>query len=152
MARTNSLAWPTMFDVSRNKVSTVSDNTSIVSRVRLLMLSDPTELYNNPTFGVGLKRYLWQYNTTNTRARIQDRIVECIGEHEPCVVAEQTKFADSLLFTQSNEVPVQEFNKLKMTVGLQTIYGDEVSVELNSSDLQIRIDAGQKLYGSGGNQ
>lgn len=146
MSRTSSLAWPDMFDVSRNRVSVVDDNASIVSRVRLLILSEPTELYNNPTFGVGLKRFLWQYNTANTKARIQDRIVEQLGEHEPCVIPQDTLFADGLLFTETSNVPTQEFNKLKMTAALKTIYGDEVSVELNSSDLQKRIDAGQKLF------
>lgn len=147
MPRTCSIAWPNMFDVSRNKVSVVDDNTSIVSRVRLLILSEPTELYNNPTFGVGLKRYLWQYNTPNTKARIQDRIVQQLGEHEPCVIPQETKFADGLLFTETSNMPVQEFNKLKMTTALSTIFGDEVSVELNSDDVQRRVDAAQKLFG-----
>ena len=64
---TNSLAWPSMFDVARNKVSVIEDNQSVVNRSKLLILTDPTELYMNPNFGVGLKKYLWQYNTANQK-------------------------------------------------------------------------------------
>lgn len=60
---TNSLSFPNMFDVARNKVGVISDNESIVNRSRLLILTEPTELYHNPDFGVGLKRHLWHYNT-----------------------------------------------------------------------------------------
>lgn len=142
MANTTSLAWPSMFDVSRNCVSVIEDNVSVVNRDRLLLLTEPTELYNNPTFGVGLKRYLWQYNTQNTAALIKDRICQQLDEHEPCVDAYDTSFADGLLFTGDGEVTMdaQDYNRLKMTVGLKTIYNDIISIDLNFADLQQRID------------
>ena len=62
---TNSLAWPSMFDVARNKVSVIEDNQSVVNRSKLLILTDPTELYMNPNFGVGLKKYLWPVSYTH---------------------------------------------------------------------------------------
>ena len=58
---------------------------SIVNRSKLLILTEPTELYNNPDFGVGLKRHLFQYNNENQKAIIRDRIVEQLRLHEPCV-------------------------------------------------------------------
>lgn len=145
MARTTSLAWPYMFDVARNVVSVVSDNVSIVNRCKLLILTEPTELYNSPTFGVGLKRYLWQYNTENTKAIIKDRIKDQLNEHEPCVDSEFTTFADGLIFTGDADpgMSAQEYNQLKMTVGLATIYGDKLDVDLNTSDLQSIIDYNQ---------
>lgn len=53
--KTSSIAWPKMFDISRNKLAVYEDNRSVVNRTKLLMLSDPTELYMEPNFGVGLK-------------------------------------------------------------------------------------------------
>lgn len=133
MAKTTSWAFPNMIDPSRNKVQIVEDDASVVNRVRLLMLSDPTELYNEPQFGLGLKRYLWQYNNANTLAIIQSKIIEQLTLFEPSVDAESTSFADGLLFTGEENLPSsQEFNQLKMTVGLHTIYGDELNVNLNT--------------------
>ena len=57
MANTSSISFPNMFDVTGNCVSVVEDSQSIVNRTRLLMLTEPTELYMNPDFGVGLKKY-----------------------------------------------------------------------------------------------
>ena len=68
MASTSSLAFPQMFDVARNTVGVIEDNESVVNRSRLLILTEPTELHMNPDFGVGLKRYIWQYNTDNQKA------------------------------------------------------------------------------------
>lgn len=141
MHRTQSLSWPNMFDVARNRVAVKEGNSSIVNRSKLLILTEPTELYNEPTFGVGLKKYLWQYNTKNVRAIIQDKIKSQLKQHEPCVNADDTSFADSLLFTGSGEsVPiVNEANQLKMTVGLQTIYEDTLQVVINLEEERIKM-------------
>ena len=141
MHRTQSLSWPNMFDVARNRVAVKEGNSSIVNRSKLLILTEPTELYNEPAFGVGLKKYLWQYNTKNVRAIIQDKIKSQLKQHEPCVNADDTSFADSLLFTGSGEsVPtVNEANQLKMTVGLQTIYEDTLQVVINLEEERIKM-------------
>ena len=68
MAETTSLSFPNMFNLSNNRVAVDEDLKSVTTRSRLLILSEPTELYNNPNFGVGLKRHLWKYNTENERA------------------------------------------------------------------------------------
>lgn len=134
---TNSFAFPNIFDVARNRVATLEDNASVVNRTRLLMLTEPTGLYNAPTFGVGLKRYLFQYNNDNTKAMMKDRIVDQLRLFEPCCDAQATEFTDGLQYTGSGE-PTQDFNRLEMTVGLKTLFGDVAIV--NISDLQEIID------------
>lgn len=134
---TNSLSFPNMFDPIRNRVATKTDNASVVNRTRLLMLTEPTELYNEPNFGVGLKRYLWQYNNDNTKAMVQDRIKEQLRMFEPCVDAEATEFTDGLIFSGSQDT-VQNFNRLEMSVGLKTIFGNVENINL--ADLQEIID------------
>lgn len=149
MNNTTSIGWPNMIDVTRNSVSVYTDNASLVSRVRLLLLSDPTEMYNDITFGVGLRKYLWQYNSENVRALIRSKIVEQLKEREPCVKAEDTVFADGLLATEPNtEWSITDANKLKLTVGLVTTFDDTLTVELNSDDAQVRVDAMQSIYSS----
>ncbi len=132
---TSSLAWPTMFDVARNRVAVLEDNTSIVNRTKLLMLTDPTEVYNEPNQGVGLKKYLWQYNTDNTKALIQDNIKNQLSLHEPYVAAEKTQFSDGLIFTgsQVDSDIAQNYNQLKMTIAVQTIYGDTANIDFNNT-------------------
>ena len=136
MAYTNSWAWPNIFNVSQNQVNVVEDNKSIVSRTRLLILSEPTSLFNSPDFGVGLKRHLWQYNTENQKAIIKDRIVAQLKLNEPSVFPEKTQYANGLLFTGSPSDDVnQDYNQLKMTVAVVTNYNEtlEVTVEDGSN-------------------
>ena len=137
MPETTSLAFPNMFSIATNQVSVLEDTTSVANRTRLLILTEPTELYNNPDFGVGLKRHLWKYNNEAERGLVKDRITQQLRLHEPCVYPEQTQYSDGLLFsgdaTQNN--PVIEANTLALTVALQTVFKEEVSVELNASDV-----------------
>lgn len=136
MAYTNSWAWPNIFNVSQNQVNVIEDNKSIVSRTRLLILSEPTSLFNSPDFGVGLKRHLWQYNTENQKAIIKDRIVAQLKLNEPSVFSEKTQYANGLLFTGSPSDDInQDYNQLKMTVAVVTNYNEtlEVTVEDGSN-------------------
>ena len=134
MAKTTSISFPNMFDLGRNTIMTKEDNESIVNRTRLLILTDPTSLYNSPEFGVGLKKYLWQYNSENVRAMIEDNIRDQLRVYEPCVDVKETIFVDGLLFTESEVVDktAMEFNQMKMTIGLKSIYGDTLTIALNS--------------------
>ena len=134
MAHTNSLAFPNMFSASRNMVNVIEDDVSITNRCKLLLQTDPTALYNSPTFGCGLKQFLFQYNTPNTVALIKDRICQQLSEFEPCVIADETVFSDTLLYTGE----FSAFNKytneqtVEMTVGLKTVYGDVLDIETNN--------------------
>lgn len=134
MTNTSSLAWPNMFNVSQNTVSVYEDNQSIVSRCRLLILTDPTELYNEPNQGVGMKRYLFQYNTENKKAEIRDRIKDQLTLHEPYVIADDTQYADGLLFTGGQNNLSRKENSLEMTIAVKTTYGDTLTVTTNDSN------------------
>lgn len=148
---TNSISFPQMFDVSRNKVGVLSGVTSIVNRTKLLMLTEPTELYNSLNFGVGLRRYIFTYNGDNVRAMIQDSIKEQLRLHEPCCKPDETQFHDGLLFTDNDNSnnPNQEYNKLKMTVALSTIYGTTDSINIGELSETYLYSKGN--YDIGGN-
>ena len=130
MAETTSIGFPNMFDVSRNCLSIISDSTSVINRSRLLILTEPTELYNNPDFGVGLKKYLWMYNQENTAAIVKDRIVEQLRKYEPCVDAEHTQFAPQ---TSPRSPDENDYNTLGMTVVLKTTFGSTETLTLKDS-------------------
>ena len=136
MAETTSLAFPNMFNIAANKVNVLENTNSVANRTRLLILTEPTELYNNPDFGVGLKRHLWKYNNTAERGLVKDRITEQLRLHEPCVYPEKTQYSDGLLFSEdeSQNNPLTEHNTMSLTVALQTVFKEEVKIELNPDD------------------
>ena len=131
--KTSSWSFPNIFNVSQNTVAVLSDEASIVNRSRLLMLTEPTEIYNEPNQGVGLKRYLWQYNGENQKAMIKDRIVDQLRIHEPQCNSENTQFADGNLFTGSfTDDSLQNYNSLEMTVAIETRFGAVVDINLSN--------------------
>lgn len=141
---TQSIAFPKMFDVTRNRVNAYQGNRAIINRDRLLILSNPNELYNEPDFGVGLPKHLWKYNTANTKAMIQNNIKDQLDKHEPCVNAPDTSFADGLLYTDSDagsnvDNVLDKSQKLKMTIGLSTIYEDRTQLTIDLSEEETKI-------------
>lgn len=138
MANTTSLAFPNMFNVSQNKVTVFEDSRAVVNRSRLLILTNPTELYNSPNFGVGLHRHMWKYNTENEKSIIVDRIKEQLRLHEPYVDPDKTDYSDGLLFTGgSPSYDATKANELEMTVSLSTTFADNVSIKIGQDDVLI---------------
>lgn len=139
MAQTTSLAFPNMFNITTNQVAVLEDTVSVANRTRLLILTEPTELYNNPDFGVGLRRHLWKYNTDAERGLLKDKITEQLRLHEPCVYAENTQYSDGLLFSEEQpQDALTAHNTLALTVALQTVFKEDVKVTLNSEDIGIQ--------------
>jgi phage baseplate assembly protein W len=135
MSETTSLAFPNMFNIAANQVSTIEDCASVANRTRLLILTEPTELYNNPDFGVGLQRHMWKYNNEAERGLVKDRITEQLRLHEPCVYPEKTQYTDGLMFSENPTYNTAlDANHLALTVALQTVFKEEAKVELNSED------------------
>lgn len=135
MANTTSWAWPNIFNISQNKVSIHEDNKSILSRCRLLMLTEPTEIYNEPNQGVGLKRYMFRYNHDNVKAEICDRCKAQFALHDPSVDAPNTQWADGLKFTGAEDniaTANDAASHLKMTISVTTRYGDKLDISLNN--------------------
>lgn len=130
MPKTTSLAFPQMFNVVQNKVEVLKDEVSIANRCRLLILTEPTEIYNEPNQGVGLKRHLWHYNNENEKSVLKNRIIDQLRIHEPYCNPDHTKFADGNLFTGSKTSEYsQNYNSLELTVGVETVFGATVEIE-----------------------
>lgn len=131
----SSFSFPNMFDVARNKVNLYNDTKSITNRVKLLLLTEPTELYMNPTFGVGLKKYMFTYTNDNTVAIIKDKLVEQLRLWEPEVIPDETIVERGLAYTEDGaESDPNELNKLKLTVTLKTIYMQTLSFSVGQED------------------
>lgn len=96
------------------------------------MLTEPTELYMSPNFGVGLKRYLFTYNNDNTIALIRDKLVEQLRLWEPSVIPDDTKVVRGLLSSQPSDLTTvtDKMSKLELTVTLKTIKQQEISFDI----------------------
>lgn len=137
--KTTSLSFPNMFNISQNEVSVLQNESSVVNRSRLLILTEPTEVYNEPNQGVGLKRHLWHYNNKTEESIIRDRIKEQLRLHEPQVNPDGTQFSEGLLFTgTTSDIASQHYNELNMTVSLETKFGKVVDLELELYDSHKR--------------
>lgn len=132
MARTTSIKFPNMIDPSRNTINVVQDNASIANRCRLLVLTEPTELYNEPEFGMGLKRYLWQYNGSTVRGMMQDKLRKVFGEWEPCVIADHTELSDTLSASEDSINSAVNIEALAAAITVVTKYGDTLSLGLSA--------------------
>lgn len=133
----SSFSFPNLFDVSRNKVNLYTDSRSIVSRVRLLMLTEPTEMYMCPDFGVGLKKFLFTYNNDNTIALIRDKLIEQLRKWEPSVQADQTKVTRGLDYTElDSESTAGSINKLSLTITLTMNNMQTVSFGISAEDIK----------------
>ena len=135
----SSWSWPNMFDVSRNKINLYQDTQSIVNRVKLLLLTEPTELYMNPNFGVGLKKHLFKYNNDNVIAIIRDELIEQLRLWEPGVIPEKTTVERGLSNSSHNvsdpELVRDRMNKLDLTITITTSNLRKVSFGITEDDI-----------------
>ena len=134
MANTTSWNFPNIFNVAQNTVSVKEDEASIANRVRLLILTELTEVYNDVNQGVGLKKYIGRYNDINVRTELKSKIIEKLRMYEPDVIADKTLWSDELEFTNTdNNIGTGTTgDKLNMTIALQTVYGTVVTVDLST--------------------
>ena len=132
-----SWSWPNMFDVARGKIGLYSDAASIVNRVKLLILTEPTELHMVPNFGVGLKKYMFTYNNDNTIAMIKDELIAQLRLWEPAVIPEKTVVKRGLEYSGGTDInsKVNALNELNLTITLTTTYMQEVSFGVTQRDI-----------------
>lgn len=137
-SNTTSLKFPNMFNIAQNQVAVLEDRSSVVNRCRLLILTEPTELYNSPDFGVGLRRHMYKYNTENEKALIVDRTKKQLKLHEPYCISEETDWADGLLFTGSKDDDHKlKPDELDMTIAVVTTFSDKITITIGANDIVL---------------
>lgn len=134
-----SIAWPNIFDVSRSKVSLYSNEKSLTNRIKLLLLTEPTELYMEPNFGVGLRKHMFKYNNDNVIAIIQDDLIEQLRLWEPGVIAEDTKVERGPKYSwdpTNPEAVSKRMNVLDLKITVHTIYEQYLELNITNADLK----------------
>ena len=136
----SSLAWPNMFDVARSKVNLYVNERSLTNRIKLLLLTDPTELYMEPKFGVGLRKHIFKYNNDNVIALIQDELIEQLRLWEPGVNPDATtvkRGPNHNWDIHTWETVSSKMNTLDLRITVQTIYSRTLTFGVTNSDLGI---------------
>jgi uncharacterized protein len=59
---------------------------NIRENIEIILRTEERERLNLPTFGGGLRRFLFEPNTVTTRFQIQDRITRALKQWEPRVI------------------------------------------------------------------
>ncbi len=62
--------------------------------IRILLLTEPGERLMREEYGCGLRRFLFEPNTTTTRQLIRERITQAIGRWEPRVAVDAVDVDD----------------------------------------------------------
>jgi phage baseplate assembly protein W len=62
-----------------------ADEDNVRESVRVILLTEPGERLMREEFGCGLKRFLFEPNTSTTRELIRERIIQAITRWEPRV-------------------------------------------------------------------
>lgn len=76
------------FKMNKNYIDSVSQN------VKMLILTAPGERIMYPSFGVGLRNYLFRQETPETHFEIREKIVEQLGIWMPFVELSSLEFSD----------------------------------------------------------
>lgn len=61
----------------------VSGADAVAQSLRSILLTEPGERVGRPTYGVGLRRFLFAPNNVQTRSTIRQRVSEAIERSEP---------------------------------------------------------------------
>jgi len=83
--------------LSIDPINGFSNNQTIIEVVqqnlKMLLLTSPGERMMDPNFGVGMRRFLFEQNNSNTHSRIKTRIKKQVADYMSFVEIEDVIFA-----------------------------------------------------------
>jgi uncharacterized protein len=80
---------------------------NIRQNIEIILRTEERERLNLPTFGGGLRRFLFEPNTVTTRFQIQDRITRALKQWEPRVTVSSVEVEEDPADPQSAIATVQ---------------------------------------------
>jgi|ETNvirnome_2_300_1030623.scaffolds.fasta_scaffold84655_2 phage baseplate assembly protein W len=86
-------------------------NENVKQNLKLLILTCPGERVMMPSFGVGLKRWLFEQNTNQAKGEIQGMIKSQISKHMPFV-----DLIDVIITDEVTEAGASKTNFIKVSV------------------------------------
>lgn len=99
-----SIAFPDMFN--RTVTNTVSDYDATLQNMKMLLWSEKGELFGDPYFGTGLRKYLYEQNDLILKDILIDDIYTAIATFMPQILLERkgiTIESDGVMVTATIE-------------------------------------------------
>ena len=91
-----------------------ADEDNVRESIRIVLLTEPGERVMREEFGCGLKRFLFEPNTTTTRELIRERIIQAITRWEPRVTLQ-----DVIVAADADNVRLAQISVLFRLVATQ---------------------------------
>ena len=113
-----SLSFPEMFNNSSTK--TINDHEATMSNLKLLLLSEKSELFGDPYFGTNLKKLLFEPNNVILQDLVIDDIYTAILQFMPQIRIERR---DISVVSNGDKlyVKIKALNLLDYTTDLYTL-------------------------------
>jgi phage baseplate assembly protein W len=86
---------------SDGRVAWSQGETNIRESIEIILKTEERERVNLPSFGGGLRRYLFEPNTVATRFEIQDRITRTLQQWEPRITVSSVEVEEDARDPQS---------------------------------------------------
>jgi len=87
-----------------------SYNELVTQNLKNLILTAPGERIMDPTFGVGIRNYLFEQNTPETHQEIATRIANQVSKYMPFLEVE------AVFLSPREEVPDSELNSIEIQI------------------------------------
>ena len=87
-----------------------SYNELVTQNLKNLVLTAPGERIMDPTFGVGIRNYLFEQNTSETHQEIATRIANQVSKYMPFLEVE------AVFLSPREEVPDSELNSIEIQI------------------------------------
>lgn len=114
-----SIQFPNMFD--RTVTNVVSDYDATLQNLRLLLLSEKGELFGDPYFGTGLRKYLFDQNDNVLRDILIDDIYSAIALFMPQIMIERKDITIEKTANGELTVTIKAVNRVDLTVNTYNI-------------------------------
>ena len=90
-------AFPPAFNLELGTVETVSDEEDIKQSLRIIIETIPGERVMFPTFGCGIRRYVFESNDPTHRSMLKDSISDALLYNEPRIKLDKIDLTDDTL-------------------------------------------------------
>ena len=84
-----SISYPKIF-VTKTKTGIVNDYDATLQNLKMLIFSEKGELFGDPYFGTGLKRFLYDQNDTVLKDLLVDEIYIAVATFMPQIILKRS--------------------------------------------------------------
>lgn len=113
-------AFPPEFNYEMGTVETVTDEEDIRQSLRIILGTIPGERVMSPTFGCGLRKFIFESNDPTQISMLKDAIYDAILYHEPRIKLEKIEIKDNTQI--KDETPMESWMHIEGLIHIHIYY------------------------------